>query len=402
MRVLWFSPTSSLYEQKIRGHNGGGWISALERELQCVENLKLAIAFDYMVETEARIIDNTYYYPIYIKHSKLSSRESRRSTLLSKATEIISQFKPDVIQLFGSESWYGLLTNYTDIPIVVHMQGSLPSYYNARYPVGISVWNRIFSFKTTLMQKIMAHRCDRTFRYNALQEEKTLKANKYFVGRTHWDRAIVEFYNPDALYFHCEEMIRTSFMESDEHWKYRNDGKIRIISTISSPLYKGVDVVLKTARLLKEVAKVNFEWNIYGISESDFVESCYGIKAMDVNVNYQGVVSSEILTAKLLESTIYVHPSYIDNSPNSVCEAQLLGVPVIAVNVGGLATIVKDGITGYLVPANDPVMLASYIVNANNEASLTTLSLNERNVAHNRHNPQTIINKLLSIYRSII
>lgn len=402
MKVLWFSPTPSLYEQKMRGHNGGGWISALEGKLRDVEGFELAVAFDYAADRASSVIDGTTYFPIYVKTCRFASRESITTLRINKALDTIAQFKPDVIQLFGSEWWYGLLANHTDIPIIVHMQGSLPSYYNARYPVGISAWDKVFSSKTSLMQKIMAHRSDRTFKYSALREEQIIQSNKYFFGRTHWDRAIVELYNPEAKYYECQEMIRDSFVNSETHWSYKNDGKIRITSTISGPLYKGVDVVLKTARLLKEFAKIDFEWNICGVSNSDFIESCYGIKAADVNVNYLGVVSAEDLKDRLAQSTVYVHPSYIDNSPNSVCEAQLIGVPVIAVNVGGLATIVEDGVTGFLVPANDPAMLASMIINKTTEEQLTAISQNERDAASKRHEPQAIVDTILSVYNEII
>ncbi len=402
MKVLWFSPTPSLYEQKARGHNGGGWIFALESRLCGVEDFELAVAFEYGADRECSVIDGTTYFPIYVKAGLFASRESITVLRLRKALDIIEQFEPDVIQIFGSEWWYGLLVDHTNIPIIIHMQGSLPSYYNARYPVGISTWDRVLSAKTSLVQKIMAHRGDRTFKYNALREERIIQSNKYFLGRTHWDRAIIELYNPQARYFECQEMIRDSFVNSQTHWSYRNDGRISIISTISGPLYKGVDVILKTARLLKEFARIDFEWNICGVSDSDFIESCYGIRAADVNVNYLGVVTVDELKERLLESTIYVHPSYIDNSPNSVCEAQLLGVPLIATNVGGLATIVDDGVTGYLVPANDPVMLASMIIDKTIEAELIKVSQNERRVASKRHNPQTIIDTVLSVYGELI
>ena len=185
--------------------------------------------------------------------------------------------------------------------------------------------------KQHYIQKLMAFRIDKTFHKNALQEESILKANHYFMGRTHWDKAIVNFYNPEAIYFECQEALRDSFIESNQKWSFVNDRKIKIISVISGPLYKGVDVNLKTAQLLKTHSSIDFEWNICGISNSDLIESVYKIKAKDVNVNYLGVLrSGRLKRYELVNSSFYIHPSYIDNSPNSVCEAQILGIPVIA------------------------------------------------------------------------
>ena len=44
----------------------------------------------------------------------------------------------------------------------------------------------------------------------------------------------------------------------------------------------------------------------------------------------------------LLDSHLYVYPSLMDNSPNALCEAQLLGVPCIATYVGGIPKMEKD------------------------------------------------------------
>jgi len=48
-------------------------------------------------------------------------------------------------------------------------------------------------------------------------------------------------------------------------------------------------------------------------------------------------------------SRFMVHPSYIDNSPNSICEAQILGLPVVATNVGGVESLIENGKTGLLI-----------------------------------------------------
>ena len=249
----------------------------------------------------------------------------------------------------------------------------------------------------------MAFRIDRTFHKNALQEESILKANHYFMGRTHWDKAIVNFYNPEATYFECQEALRDSFVNTKQKWTYKVVNKIKLISVISGPLYKGVDVILKTAQLLKTHSSIDFEWNICGISNSDLIESVYKIKAKDVNVNYLGVLDQDVLKNKLLNSSFYIHPSYIDNSPNSVCEAQILGVPVIACNTGGLRTIIKDKKTGFLVPANDPLMVAHLIEKMwDNRDVLEKISSAAVAQATERHDKEIIKEQLFSVYSQII
>lgn len=115
-------------------------------------------------------------------------------------------------------------------------------------------------------------------------------------------------------------------------------------------------------------------------------------------------MDKDTLVNELCSSTCYVHSSYIDNSPNSLCEAQYLGVPAIATNVGGISSLVEDGKTGLLFPANDPYTLAAIIKHTvtDNHAKMQYLSENEKSIAIARHNPQKISDNLLLIYQSII
>lgn len=53
---------------------------------------------------------------------------------LSQATKAINEFQPNVIQVFGSELWYGLVKRVTTVPVILHFQGSMIAYANAKYP----------------------------------------------------------------------------------------------------------------------------------------------------------------------------------------------------------------------------------------------------------------------------
>lgn len=176
-----------------------------------------------------------------------------------------------------------------------------------------------------------------------------------------------------------------------------------IVSVISNPWYKGVDLILKTAKLLKVNVGLDFEWAVYGVSDIRFFENKYGIKAHDVNVDIKGSVGKETLVDALCDASCYVHTSYIDNSPNSLCEAQYLGVPVLATYVGGIPSLVEDGLTGILFPANDPYTLAGHLQAIyNNRQFSEELGNAARRIAIDRHNPDSIGASLLNIYREIL
>ena len=50
--------------------------------------------------------------------------------------KVIEEYQPDIIHVFGNEWPFGLLAQYTDIPLVIHIQDSIVPYSNAQYPPG--------------------------------------------------------------------------------------------------------------------------------------------------------------------------------------------------------------------------------------------------------------------------
>jgi glycosyltransferase involved in cell wall biosynthesis len=166
-------------------------------------------------------------------------------------------------------------------------------------------------------------------------------------------------------------------------------------------------LILKTAILLKQNENFDFEWNIYGVqldSEyAKFIKNLVGINFFENNVVLKGVTLEKELLQGLLNSNLFIHTSYIDNSPNTVCEAQLIGLPVISTNVGGISTLIQDEVDGFLVPSNEPHILAYKIIDLYvNCDKLYYVSQNSFRVAHQRHNRSAIKDQLIDIYSSVV
>ncbi len=68
---------------------------------------------------------------------------------------------------------------------------------------------------------------------------------------------------------------------------------------------------------------------------------------------------------------IAVQPSHTEGVAGTAVEAQLLGIPVIATNVGGQPDLIVDGETGWLVPPKDPPAMAAAILDALNNPERT-------------------------------
>ena len=64
---------------------------------------------------------------------------------------------------------------------------------------------------------------------------------------------------------------------------------------------------------------------------------------------------NEILPA----ADVFVLPSLTEALPTVLAEAAACDLPIVATDVGGVAEMVEDGVTGFVVPPADPAALAT-------------------------------------------
>lgn len=415
MRVLWIGGfgLKSLNDNNTSGYNGGGWLASLKKEIIKCSDVTLGIAFCKEHCFQKVVQDNISYYvvPNYHKSRKdkyldfihikdVTRDEIQWSHYENQLKMVIDDFKPDVIEIFGSEFYFSLAARVSKhIPTVLHFQGLLSLSIYIFLPPGISKWQYIMSGKG-LRGKYNNFQYLAYWQRSAYREKAVLKAVPHVIGRTDWDKQAIAVLNPNAKYHYGGEILRDVFYENKER---TIPSKITISSTISFPTYKGYDVILKVANILKNELHLDFVWNVYGNINPDFIEKQVGLRHEGVDVRLCGVASPTQLRDALLESTMYFHPSYTENSPNSVCEAQILGVPVVASRVGGTDSLVEHGKTGFLYPVTDPYIAAYYIMYlVDNPDVNIAIGKAAKQVATARHDKKKIVNELMETYQEMI
>ena len=109
------------------------------------------------------------------------------------------------------------------------------------------------------------------------------------------------------------------------------------------------------------------------------------------------------MAENLRKSHVYVLPSFMENSPNSLAEAQIIGTPSIVSFVGGVQSMVSDGIDTLAYPAGDYKVLAEQIIKLLNDNDIAeTISSNARMKAKQKYNKNKIVDSMMNIYRSLI
>ena len=414
MKILWFTNTPSLYmpqsKKNVTRYNGGGWIESAEKEIRKIDGVELAVAFFYDGQPFKICQDGSLYYPIptpcHTLRKKIADRiclltynvenyeKSTWEYYLNKFKRIIDDFKPDIIYVWGSEAQFGLVWKITDIPVILHLQGIINPIFNAYLPANTS-WRK-YGSTNMLLKKIEK----RKWLCSSYREKEIMKGISAVLGRTGWDRLVSHCMNPEVRYFHVDEILRDAFYMARERILPK---KTTIITTISSAPYKGYDMVLKTAEILKRDLNMDFVWKCYGDIEPKWIEKFVGISHEEVNVELCGVVDPLQLQEAETNATLYFHPSYIDNSPNSLCEAQMMSLPVVATFVGGIPSLIDNGIDGFFVPANDPYQAAYHIERlANNKDLNIAMGEKAREKAMKRHDKKEISKQLLAVYCSFL
>jgi len=418
MKILWLTAMplpAKLKAESSAGPPTGGWISSMLNQLSALD----CVSSIYIVgvhRKHAIEITNDGKFT----HIRIPSRSgvfSYDHHLAKQLNQVISDYRPDIIDVQGVEFYLAnsLLALSLDIPIVATLQG-LVSECTRHYNAGIPTSDIL---KCLTLRNFI--RPDGLFsgRRNYLRRGKNeidcLKRLTYFTGRTEWDKAHTLAHNPNLKYYHCDRVLRAPFYQ--HQWKLRDVKRFTIFTTQAKYPLKGLHVLLKAIQILKrDYPSVKLYIGgkdlldktglIKRLSFSDYqkyIASLLRKLHLENNVFFTGLISADEVAQHLCRANVFVIPSFIDNSPNALAEAQAIGTPVVASLVGGIGSYVKDGATGLLYAHNEPLMLASKIRSIfGNDALAILLSNEARLAAHTRHDPIKNANTLVNVYNQII
>ena len=96
---------------------------------------------------------------------------------------------------------------------------------------------------------------------------------------------------------------------------------------------------------------------------------------------------------------VAVLPSYREAQGLTILEAMALSRPVVASRVGGIPEMIEDGVTGLLVPPQDPPALAAAIVRLLSDHPLADmLGRAGHDLVHDRFCVQLMVNAVQALY----
>ena len=118
---------------------------------------------------------------------------------------------------------------------------------------------------------------------------------------------------------------------------------------------------------------------------------------------YGGMLDRTSLRQEFARASAVILPTWEDNCPMVLLEAQAAGIPIIASNVGGIPDLVEDDITGILTNPSDPQTMPKALTRLWDSPELASRLIQKgREQAQARFHPKVIAQKHLDIYREVI
>ncbi len=360
-----------------------------------------------------------FAYGFYEDVGKAEIYDKRTEERLRK---IIDQFKPDIVHCFGTEYPHTLAAVKAygrPERTLIGIQG-LCSIYAQHFRADLPdfVWKRV-TFRDRVKQDDLRRQHEKYVQRGAFEIE-ALQCTGHITGRTQWDRKYAKEWNPKAKYHFMNETLRPVFYEGC--WKEENCRRYSVFLNQGDYPIKGLHYMIQAMpEILKafpetelyvagnSIIKSAAEQGVNGLKGKLKLES-YGKYILQLlketgtldKVHFLGRLNAEQMKQQYLESNVFVCPSSIENSPNSVGEAMLLGVPAVCAEVGGIPSVFSDGVDGLLYPAGNIRKLAEAVVAmfAGGE-KVRAFSETERQHARKTHDPDKNYQRLLEIYREI-
>ena len=421
MKILWNVnvklPLIYKIERKDNLTSGGGWLTQICDMLLADNNNELLVVYPTNVKSgESGVTNNFQYRGLYFNPKHLRVGKLAEEENVKKYKEILRENNPDIIHIHGTEFQYsyflieaarqcGMIQK-----VLISIQGMV-KYYAKHYAFGVPYFFRYFFTIRELILKNNICSGISSYERRGIYEEKAIMLARHVIGRTNWDKGGVYLINSNAKYHFCNETLRDAFYSGE--WRLNNCNPHTIFISQASYPVKGFHLFLQALAEVKKyypdvmayIAGPNMlTGNILHVSSyALYIKKLIKNLNIDANVVFLGPQTANQMKREMLKANVFVSPSTIENSPNSLGEAMLLGVPCISSDVGGVSDLMIHNREGYIYPLEETYMLAYYIIKIFSEPELAQeIGKNARKHASITHNPKNNFNRLMEIYNEIM
>lgn len=412
MRILWFG--NSILSDDIS--TSGSWLPAMARLIR--DKVELTYITSSALYDEITVFNYGSVRQYILPRYKLTRTGLPEKNNIIKILNIIEEVDPDIIHIWGMESFPGLLqvNGYLKkFKVLLEVQGVRSSCAEVCYG-GLTIGEIIkcIRIKEILKPSTSVIADKRIHIKNLGHEAEMLKAFNYISTQSEWTRArIAPYISNDTQVFCTERSVRREFTESNKWQVPGNDAPV--VMTVSAGAYplKGIHILIRAIGLLRNKYP-NICLKIVGdfgaergfLRKSGYMKFLQGLintLGLINNVQFTGRLNAKQMVDEMKNSNVFVHSSFVESYCLAAAEAMAVGIPCVFSYAGALPHLADDKKSAFFYSPTDYHTCAHLIEELFvDKAKAVALSDAERDVSEQRNNPERVASIQMSIYSQII
>lgn len=291
---------------------------------------------------------------------------------------------PDIVQGFGTEGSFAYAAVTSGYPAVIRIQGIMGRIVPA---LGIGSLLRNPGWVVPMVL-----------------ERISVRRGRHFICTTAFAADFVRELNPSAIIHRIKTPVRLELFAAKRMALPAEQPELLFLGSVLPA--KGIEVLISAfAAVVREYPHATLQ--VVGACDVGYRQSVLvpmlASLGLDQRVVFHGFQEGTAVEGFLSHASMLVLPTFMDTSPNVVPEAQIVGVPVIATNVGGVPEMIEHGRTGILVPPGSADLLSAAILEALRDPQATMTRAGAARVeALPEYAPETQVKKLVEVYRTML
>ena len=410
MRIFWLS--NRFFSEK-NDTSTGTWLTAMGQALVASGKVHLAnISQDEVSSVTRRDCNGIVQWVVPFGNSPRDGLPSRR--IVSGIQQAVAEFAPDLIHVWGTENYWGLLTARKILPgkTLLDMQGikfACARVYNAGFTSAEIL--RCLGLKELLRPRLSVPLSRRSFQAWGVFEREMIKGHRFISSQSDWVSAHVRHANPGCRMLKSDMMLRPEFLSAGT-WSppaVSSENPPVVFTSCGCTIpYKGLHVLLRAVALVKRwrgpvmlrIAGCPPRSGIRKGGYERFVEQEIRRLGLEADVRWVGALDASGLIREMKQSSVVVIPSFVESYSLALCEAMQVGAPCVVSFAGAMPEMARHEESALFFPPGDPESCAWQIERIVGSRDLALeLSLNARNRGLARHKPDTLLTRQLENYR---
>lgn len=408
MRILWLS--NRIFREEAEKQSGT-WLKSLATALSLTDGLVVGNISLSSVECVTRMnYRNVLQWAV---PNVMVGRDGLPDArVLDQLKSVVAEFNPDIIQVWGTEGYWGLLTirGIWTAKCILNIQGVLSSIEPV-FDGGLTIVEKLkcIGVREIVKPSGSIFLAKRKFKKRALLEQQIIRGHRYIVTQSLWSKGHVSAISQSFVSFHTERSLRQEFADA-EPWKIPNNRAPILFTSSAGRPYKGIHVIIRALAILKTrypeirlyISGAHISSSLKMSGYDRWLRRVVSDLALEDNIIWLGNLDADEIIANLQRCDVYVNPSFVESYSLSLAEAMYLGVPAVISYAGAMPELAADNESALFFTPGDFVGCATKIERYLSDNNLSnSVSIASRDLAIRRHDIRAIVENQIRIYQKV-